>query len=40
MASNGFPTRVKNAMINRLFKKHTRTPQNNNNETLGDIRPW
>ena len=25
--------------INRLFKKHTQTPQNNNNETLEDIRP-
>ena len=39
MAGNGFPTRVKNAVINRLFKKHTQTPQNNNNETLEDIRP-
>ena len=39
MAWNGFPTRFKNAIINRLFKKHTQTPQNNNNETLEDIRP-
>ena len=39
MAWNGFPTRVKNAIINRLLKKHTQTQQNNNNETLEDIRP-
>ena len=29
----------KNAIINRLFEKHTQTPQNNNSETLEDIRP-
>ena len=39
MAWNGFPTRVKNAVINRLFKKHTQTPHNNNNQKLEDIRP-
>ena len=39
MAWNGFPTRVKNAIINRLLRKHTQTQQNNNNETLEDIRP-
>ena len=38
MAWNGFPTRVKNAVINRLFKKHTQTPHNNNNQKLEDIR--
>ena len=38
MAWNGFHTRVKNAIINRLLKKHTQTQQNNN-ETLDDIRP-
>ena len=39
MAENSFPTRVKNTVINRLFKKHTQTPQNDNNETLENIRP-
>ena len=41
MAWNGFPTRVKNAVINRLFKKHTQYPNihNNNNRKLEDIRP-
>ena len=38
MAWNGFHTRVKNAIIDRLLKKHTQTQQNNN-ETLDDIRP-
>ena len=37
MAWNGFPTRVKNSVINRLFKKHTQTPQNSNNVTLENI---
>ena len=38
MPWNGFPTRVKNTIINRLRKKHAKK-QNSNNEPLEDTRP-